>query len=68
MYKPIISLYDDMASYKDLPNDVIMQIFAYCGIVKLRNGKWINQISPIDVRYSLLRTIPRPRNVEGSSM
>jgi hypothetical protein len=42
----------------DLPAEVIGQVLEYAGKVKLRNGKYINQISKEDPRYDILRTIP----------
>lgn len=42
-----------------LPIDVVDHILTYNGALKLRNGKYMGQISPIDERYNLLRTIPK---------
>jgi hypothetical protein len=45
----------------DLPLDLIYHILVYTGIVKYRNGKYIDQIPKTDERYQLLGTIPRHR-------
>ena len=34
-------------------------ILSYTGAIKLRNGKYMGQISPTDERYKLLQTIPK---------
>lgn len=39
--------------------DVVHDILTYTGALKLRNGKYMGQISPTDERYTLLRNIPR---------
>ena len=43
-----------------LPKEVINIIFEYSGIIKYRNGKYMNQILNNDVRYHILTTIPKP--------
>ena len=48
-----------------LPLDIIHHILSYNGVVKLRNGKYIGQISKSDQRYELLRKIPRNINRWG---
>jgi hypothetical protein len=45
-----------------LPKDVSMIILDFCGLVKNRNGKYIGQISKNDVRYSMLQSIPKPKD------
>jgi hypothetical protein len=45
--------------YSKLPLDIIYHILSYTGIVKLRNGKYIYQISKTDVRYKILDSIPK---------
>jgi hypothetical protein len=47
--------------YSNLPIDVIYHILLYTGIVKFRNGKYMNQIPKTDVRYKIIDTIPRYR-------
>lgn len=42
-----------------LPLDIIRHIFSYTGSIKLRNGKYMGQISKSDKRYELLLKIPR---------
>ena len=51
----------DKMIYSNLPIDVIYHILLYTGIVKFRNGKYIDQIPKTDDRYKLLETIPRWR-------
>ena len=43
-----------------LPKEVINIIFEYTGIIKYRNGKYMNQILNNEVRYHILTTIPKP--------
>jgi len=45
-----------------LPKEVRFIVLEFCGIVKNRNGKYISQISKTDVRYSLLQSIPKPKD------
>lgn len=45
-----------------LPKEVSFIILEFCGIVKNRNGTYISQIPKTDVRYSLLQTLPKPRD------
>jgi len=42
-----------------LPIDNVHHILSYTGAIKLRNGKYMGQISPTDERYNLLQTIPK---------
>lgn len=42
-----------------LPDDVVHHISTYTGALKLRNGKYMGQISPTDERYKLLSNIPK---------
>ena len=43
----------------NLPIDIIHHILSYNGILKLRNGKYMGQISKSDKRYELLLSIRR---------
>ena len=42
-----------------LPEDIVHHILSYTGILKLRNGKYMGQISKSDRRYELLLKIRR---------
>ena len=42
-----------------LPTDIIHHILSYTGVLKLRNGKYMGQISNSDKRYELLLKISR---------
>ena len=42
-----------------LPIDTVNSILDYTGVLKLRNGKYMGQISLLDERYNLLRNIPK---------
>jgi hypothetical protein len=44
-----------------LPLELIYHILLYTGIVKYRNGKYIDQIPKTDERYKLVDSIPRHR-------
>jgi len=43
-----------------LPTDIVDHILGYTGKLKLRNGKYMGQISKLDPRYVQLNTIPKP--------
>jgi hypothetical protein len=45
-------------AFAQLPIDIIHHILSYTDTIKLRNGKYMNQISKTDVRYELLQEIP----------
>jgi len=45
--------------FSSLPVDIIHHILSYNEVVKLRNGKYMGQISPTDERYELLQKIPK---------
>ena len=47
--------------YSKLPLELIYHILLYTGIVKYRNGKYIDQIPKTDERYKLFDSIPRHR-------
>jgi hypothetical protein len=42
-----------------LPIDTVHHILTYTGPLKLRNGKYMGQISSTDERYNLLHGIPK---------
>jgi hypothetical protein len=45
--------------FSSLPTDIIHNILSYNGTLKLRNGKYMGQISKSDKRYELLLKISR---------
>ena len=45
--------------FSSLPTDIIHHILSYNGVLKLRNGKYMGQISKSDKRYELLLKISR---------
>jgi hypothetical protein len=45
--------------FSSLPTDIIHHILSYNGALKLRNGKYMGQISKSDKRYELLLKISR---------
>jgi hypothetical protein len=45
--------------WKQIPNDMLNRILSYSGVIKYRNGKYINQIPNDDNRYCILQTIPK---------
>ena len=47
--------------FSNLPLELIYHILVYTGIVKYRNGKYIDQIPRTDERYKLVDSIPRHR-------
>ena len=46
---------------QQLPEELENQVLEYTGKMKLRNGKYINQIPKDDPRYDILRTIPHKK-------
>ena len=42
-----------------LPKEVINIILEYAGLIKYRNGKYMNQIQRDDTRYHIFTTIPK---------
>lgn len=44
--------------FTQLPIDIIHNILSYSDTIKLRIGKYMNQISKKDIRYELLQEIP----------
>jgi len=45
--------------FSSLPTDIIHHILSYNGTLKLRNGKYMNQIAQDDDRYQMLLTMPQ---------
>ena len=45
--------------FSSLPTDIIHSILSYNETLKLRNGKYMGQISQTDERYNLLQKIPK---------
>jgi hypothetical protein len=45
--------------FTSLPMDIVHHILSYSESIKLRNGKYMNQIPKTDIRYLLLLLIPR---------
>jgi hypothetical protein len=45
--------------FSSLPADIIHNILSYNETLKLRNGKYMGQISQTDERYKLLQNIPK---------
>lgn len=58
-------------SISSLPLEIHHHILSYTGVLILRNGKYMGQISPTDTRYELLRNLPKmtlkPSGVSFSS-
>lgn len=50
---------DLSTKFKKIPKELLHIILSYNGTIKYKNGKYINQIYPDDIRYILLLTIPR---------
>ena len=46
-------------SFLTLPLDIIHHILSYTGTLKIRNGKYMGQISSTDKRYELLHNLPK---------
>jgi len=44
------------AIFANLPEDIVRNILSYQGAIKYRAGKYMDQLSPNDPRYELLRT------------
>ena len=44
-----------------LPREIVRIVLAYNGTIKERNGMYMNQLSPSDEQYDLLRTRPIPK-------
>lgn len=43
-----------------LPREIINIILEYTGVIKYRNGKYMNQILRDDIRYHMIKTISKP--------
>jgi hypothetical protein len=52
-------VYINQSHSMNLPTEVISKIMEYSPVMKYRHGRWMNRISPEDVRYSVLKKIPR---------
>lgn len=48
-----------LSRYQSLPLDTVHRILSFNDTVKLRNGKYMGQISKSDYRYEMLLEIPR---------
>jgi hypothetical protein len=46
--------------FKSLPEVLIHKIIHYTDIIVYRNGKYINRIIKNDLRYDILKKIPKP--------
>jgi hypothetical protein len=46
-------------NFANLPPELIKQVLEYAGIIKDRNGKYMNQILKTDPRYVVLSKIPK---------
>jgi len=55
--------------WQNLPNEVVYLIMEYNGIIKMRNGKYMNQILNVDNSYNLLLDYTRHkyRNFFGTN-
>lgn len=42
-----------------LPSEIVHRILEYDGRIKHRHGKYMNQITPDDVRYEMLKQMPQ---------
>jgi hypothetical protein len=50
-------------NFKFLPNELINEIISYDNIIVYRNGKYIDRIKKTDVRYNVIKKIPKPIKV-----
>jgi len=46
-----------------LPVDIVNRILEYQGYYKKRNGKFMQQISPTDKRYDMLKGMPKKKRL-----
>lgn len=49
----------------NLPIEMVNKIMSYWPIIKYRNGRWIKQISPDDMRYKILKCINEKTHYDG---
>jgi hypothetical protein len=46
-------------NFTNLPMELVIKVLEYAGIIRIRNGKYMNQILKTDLRYVLLSSIPK---------
>jgi len=52
--------------FSSLPIDIVNYILKYLNIISYRIGKYIDKINENDLRYSMLRKIPRPIKISNN--
>lgn len=52
---------EDCSKMIQFPIDIVHHILSYIESIKLRNGKYMSQISKNDTRYEMLKNIKKPR-------
>jgi hypothetical protein len=53
----------DTVFWGNLPREIVRIVLTYEGTLKERNGMYMNQLSPSDKRYALLRTRSIPKEM-----